>query len=224
MEQIPARRAGDEDSAVKQLLRANPRLVRDDPALLAELGLRLDEANVIDFGPLALSRVNAAHKRESSARLRLEGVARANFGAQSKTHAAVVDLLAARDNTELANHVAVMARAHFELSAGVLAIEGPHETPAGWRVLAKGQVDMVLGSGNMTLVGQAPTALGLFGADARSICSVALVRLSLWTPLRSGVIAFGATDPHAFAADMGVDLLIFLARVVERTAERWPPG
>ncbi|HEY5107580.1 MAG TPA: DUF484 family protein [Caulobacteraceae bacterium] len=203
-------------------MRANPGLVRDDPGLLAELGLRLDDANVIDFGPLALSRVNAAHKRESSARLRLEGVARANFGAQSKTHAAVVDLLAARDNTQLAHQVAVLARAHFELSAGVLALEGPDHVPAGWRVMAKGQVDLVLGPGNITLVGQAPTALGLFGGRARSIGSVALVRLSMWTPQRSGVIAFGSADPRAFTVDMGVDLLIFLAKVVERTAERWP--
>ena len=33
---------------------------------------------------------------------------------------------------------------------------------------------------------------------------------------------FGAADESAFSADMGHELIDFLARVVERTAERWP--
>jgi uncharacterized protein YigA (DUF484 family) len=35
-------------------------------------------------------------------------------------------------------------------------------------------------------------------------------------------LAFGSTDPEAFAEDMGPELVVFLARVVERLAERWP--
>ena len=30
------------------------------------------------------------------------------------------------------------------------------------------------------------------------------------------------TDPEGFTEDMGAELVAFLARVVERTAERWP--
>ena len=37
-----------------------------------------------------------------------------------------------------------------------------------------------------------------------------------------GVLAFGSPDPEGFTRDMGVELVAFLARVVERTAERWP--
>ena len=65
-------------------------------------------------------------------------------------------------------------------------------------------------------------AAGLFGDLAPEIGSVALVRLALWDPARTGLIAFGAADPEAFAPDMGMELIGFLAEVVERTAARWP--
>jgi uncharacterized protein YigA (DUF484 family) len=226
---MEARRAGaettpDEAFSLRERLLARPDILRDDPALLAQLGLRLDAANVIDFGPLALGRVNAAHQRESGERRRLESVARANFGAQAQTHAAVIDVLSARGLADLASRVDTLARLRFGLAAGVLALEGPAAIPAGWRPLAQGQVDLVLGPGEGAVMGHAPTALGLFGERAREIGSVALVRLSPWSPVRSGVIGFGSADRRAFSADMGADLLMFLAAVVERTAARWRPA
>ena len=55
---------------VKAFLRAHPETVRDDPELLAGLGLRLDAANMVEFGPAALARVSDAHQRETQVRLR----------------------------------------------------------------------------------------------------------------------------------------------------------
>ena len=81
---------------LRRVLRDHPHLIRDDEELLADLGLRVDAANIVDFGPAALARVHAAHRRESRARKQLEATARANFAAQAQTHAAVVDLLEAR--------------------------------------------------------------------------------------------------------------------------------
>jgi uncharacterized protein len=211
-------------ASVRAWLRGAGDLLRQDSELLGELGLRLDVANIIDFGPVALSRVSAAHRRESSERKRLETMARANFAAQAQTHAAVIDLLEARNHADLARRVDELARLRFGLAAGVLAVEGPGGVPAGWRPLVEGQVDLILGPRRLAQMGHAPTALGLFGDDARQIGSLALVRLAIWEPARQGVIAFGAADPAAFTADMGSDLVTFLARVVERTAERWPAG
>ena len=211
-----------DDETIKTLLRTHRDIVRQDGELLAELGLRLDVANIIDFGPVALSRVTAAHRRETSERKRLEATARANFDAQAQTHAAVVDLLESRNHTDLARRIDELARLRFGLAAGAIALEGPGHMPAGWRALVEGQVDLILGPRRLALMGHAPTALGLFGDRARQIGSVALVRLAIWTPARQGVIAFGAADADAFTADMGADLVTFLARVAERTAERWP--
>ncbi len=210
------------DEAIRLFLRGHPEFLRDDPDLLAELGLRLDSANIVDFGPAALSRVTQAHREESNVRQRLERLARANFDAQAQTHAAVIELLEARDNADLARRLSHLARARFGLVAGVIAVEGPARAPGGWKPLAEGQVDLTLGGGRVARLGVVPTALGLFGTRASEIGSVALVRLAIGAPARTGVLAFGASDAEAFAPDMGHELIDFLAQVVERTAARWP--
>ena len=211
-----------EPREVRAFLSDNPDFLRGDAALLAELGLRADAANVIDFGPAALARVHEAHKRESSARKHLEATARANFAAQAQTHGAVVDMLESRNHADLARRVDELAQLRFGLIGGVVALEGPERTPAGWRMLIEGQIDMIIGHDRVALMGFEPVALGLFGDRAPQVRSMAMVRMAIWEPSREGLLAFGSSDENGFTEDMGVELVAFLARVVERTAERWP--
>lgn len=212
-----------EPDAVRRFLADNPEFLRGDDGLLAELGLRLEAANVVDFGPAALARVHAAHRREASARALLEATARENFAAQAQTHGAVIDLLESRNHADLARRIDDLATLRFGLAAGVVALEGPESTPAGWRALVAGQADMILdGHQRLARMGFAPTALGLFGDRAEAVRSMAMVRLAIWEPARQGLLAFGSSDPEGFTPDMGAELVAFLARVVERTAERWP--
>ena len=211
-----------EPREVRAFLSDNPDFLRGDAALLAELGLRADAANVIDFGPAALARVHEAHKRESSARKHLEATARANFAAQAQTHGAVVDMLESRNHADLARRVDELAQLRFGLIGGVVALEGPVRTPAGWRMLVEGQIDMIIGHDRVALMGFEPVALGLFGDRAPQVRSMAMVRMAIWEPSREGLLAFGSADENGFTEDMGVELVAFLARVVERTAERWP--
>jgi uncharacterized protein YigA (DUF484 family) len=210
------------DQAIRAFLMRRPEFLRDDPGLMQALGVRPDAANVVDFGPEALSRVAKAHRKESSERRRIEAVAAANFDAQTRTQEAVVDLIGARNHADLARRLDELAQWHFDLEAAVIALEGPDHVPEGWRALAEGQCDQALGDDKAARLGVLPTALGLFGERAETIGSVALIRLSIWAPGRVGVLAFGASSPDTFAADMGHELIDFLARVVERTAERWP--
>lgn len=211
-----------EAEAVRAFLAADPGFIREDAELLAALGLRIDAANIVDFGPAALARVSAAHRRESSARRQLEATARANFAAQAQAHAAVVDLLDARNHSDLARRADELAALRFGLAGAVIAIEGPGRAPAGWYELVEGQVDLILGERRLALMGFHAPALGLFGAKAGEVRSMALVRMAIWEPARQGVLAFASSEPEGFTADMGAELVAFLARVVERTAERWP--
>src|SRR5690242_5627857 len=110
-----------EIEALKAFLRENPALLRDDADLLNDLGLRVDLANIVDFGPAALSRVSAAHKRESRARRKLEANAQANFAAQAHTHAAVIDLLGARNHSDLARRADELSRLRFGLLGCMIA-------------------------------------------------------------------------------------------------------
>jgi uncharacterized protein YigA (DUF484 family) len=209
-------------AALRDLIKDNGALLRDDPELLAELGLRLDAANIVDFGPAALARVAATAKRESSARRSLEAVARANFSAQAQTHAAVIDLLEARNHSDLARRVDEVATLRFGLSGAVVALEGPERVPAGWHALVEGQADLILGAQKLTRMGFYAPAAPLFGERAEHVKSMAMVRMALWEPAREAVLAFGSPDPNGFTKEMGSELVAFIARVFERTAERWP--
>ncbi len=209
-------------AALRDLIRDNGALLRDDPELLSDLGLRLDAANLVDFGPAALARVAATAKREGKARRMLEATARANFSAQAQTHAAVIDLLEARNHSDLARRVDEVATLRFGLTGAAVALEGPERVPAGWYPLVEGQVDLILGAQKLARMGFHAPALGLFGDKAASVKSMAMVRLAIWEPAREGVLAFGSPEPDGFTKDMGHELVDFLGRVFERTAERWP--
>ena len=204
--------------SVRAFLTNHPNLLREDPELMSELGLKLDAANVVEFGPAALARQIDAHRRESSARMQLEATARANFAAQAQCHAGVIDLLESRSNSDLARRLDETAQLRFGLVAGAVAVEG--KTPAGWVRLDEGMVDAILGEERVTRLGETGFAGLLFPDALLPVQSAALIRLTLWE--RPGLLAFGAADAESFTPEMGCELIAFVARVIERTAERWP--
>ena len=205
---------------VSDFLLAEPERIKGDAELLGALGLRVPAANVVAFP--ALARKVAAHERETGARKKLEAVARANFAAQSQTHAAVVDLLDSRNHADLARRLDEIARLRFGLAGAVIAIEAPGRAPAGWRALPQGSADRLLGPQRLARMGEPLHSDALFGELSEEVKSTAMVRLAIWTPARQGVLAFGSRESEGFTRDMGAELVAFLARVVERTAERWP--
>jgi uncharacterized protein YigA (DUF484 family) len=204
--------------SVRAFLKNHPNLLREDPELMSELGLKLNAANVVEFGPAALARQIDAHRRENSARLQLEATARANFAAQAQCHAGVIDLLESRSNSDLARRLDETAQLRFGLIAGAVAVEG--KAPAGWVRLDEGMVDMILGEDRVSRLGETGFTSVLFPAVTLPVGSVALIRLTLWE--RPGLVAFGAADAESFTPEMGSELIAFIARVIERTAERWP--
>jgi uncharacterized protein YigA (DUF484 family) len=205
---------------VRDFLIARPELVLGDEGLMRAIGVRPIAANVVEFGPAALGRLEAAWSRESSARQEIEQVARANFAAQAQAHAVILDLLEARNNADLARRVDLAATRSFGLAAAALLVEEA-PAPAGWGVCPEGSVDQLLGR-SAERIGPGFETEALFGPEAETVQSVAVVRLTLWGG-RAGLLAFGSADPDGFRRDMGAELVLFLARVVERTADRWPP-
>jgi len=205
---------------VRAWLTAHPEPLRADPDLLRTLGLKAAAANVVEFGPAALARIEAAWARESSARQAIEALAHANYTAQTQAHDCIVDLLQARNNADLARRMDEAAQARFGLVGGAIAVEG-FGAPAGWRGLRQGLVDLLLGPADVRM-GPPVAREELFGPAGAQVRSVALVRLRLFEPVRPGLLAFGSPEPEGFTREMGAELVSFLGRVVERTAERWP--
>jgi uncharacterized protein YigA (DUF484 family) len=207
---------------VSAFLREHPELIQKDAALLAEIGLRLKTENIVDFGPAALAKLTQAKRREKAARIELEETVRSNFDAQAQTHAAAVDILDSRNHSDLARRLEEIAQLRFGMVSGVIAVETDTPVPPGWRPLGAGMTDDLLGPQGLSRMGKVPHLETLFWQQAEAVRSVALIRIALGSPMRQGVLAFGAPDAKAFTPEMGVELIAFLARVVERTADRWP--
>ena len=196
--------------------------LRSDGDLLDQLGLKPAASNVVEFIPPTLARIEAERNREAEARKAIEAVAEANFRTQTQIQAAVLDLLESRSHTDLSRRVEESAQRYFELVTATLALEGPQRVPVGWKLLTPGCVDELIGAGRLTRLGSIAGLEPLFGDRAKKVKSVALVRMSLWSPERPALMAYGSADPDHFSAGMGVELVNYLARVVERTTERWP--
>jgi uncharacterized protein YigA (DUF484 family) len=187
---------------IRAWLQAHPQTLLDDRSLLEEIGLKPHGRNVVEFGRAALTRLEEAAEREADARKRIEAVARANFAAQTQTHVAALDLMEARNPSDLARRLDAVAQGRFGLSGAAIALEKPGGVPFGWRSLESGGVEDEVKS--VALIRMAPQ---FPGADA---------------PARHAICAFGSPEEDGFGPTMGCELVAFIARVVERTAERWP--
>ena len=70
--------------------------------------------------------------------------------------------------------------------------------------------------------------LDLFGPGTEQARSVALIRMAPHLggeraeEARPALCAFASPEEEGFTPGMGCELVAFIARVVERTAERWP--
>ena len=108
---------------IRAWLQANPQTLLDDRSLLEEIGLKPHGRNVVEFGRAALTRLEEAAEREADARKRIESIARANFAAQTQTHVAALDLMEARNPSDLARRLDAVAQGRFGLAGAVIALE-----------------------------------------------------------------------------------------------------
>ena len=224
---LSAEDAGPHWPEIRAWLQANPQILLDDRSLLEEVGLKPHGRNVVEFGRAALTRLEAAAEREADARKRIEAVARANFAAQTQTHVAALDLMEARNPSDLARRLDAVAQGRFGLAGAAIALEKPGAVPFGWKSLEAGGVDKLLGEHGLTWLGPNFDGLNLFGATEDEVKSVALIRMAPAFPgedagARPALCVFGSPEEDGFTPTMGCELVAFIARVVERTAERWP--
>ncbi len=196
--------------------------IANDVALLNALGLQPKSKHLIDFGPAALSKLEQRALKDFDIRRQLELTAKANFDAQNQTHAMILSLLEARNHSDLARRLNDESRQRFGLVAATVALEDTAPVPLGWKSLDDGGVDYIIGETGLSLLGPDAVCRVLFDDDVRRIKSAAVLRIALWREGRPGLVAFGSSDFDGFSPEMGAELVAFVARVVERVAERWP--
>lgn len=193
-----------------------------DKALLEALGLQPKSKHLIDFGPAALARLEARAMKDFDVRRQLEMTAKANFDAQNQTHSLCLNLMEARNHSDLARRLNEEARNRFGLVAASIALEDTAPVPLGWKTLDDGGVDYIVGERGLSLLGPDAVCRVLFDDDVKRIKSAAVLRIALWREGRPGLVAFGSSDFDGFSPEMGAELVAFVARVIERVADRWP--
>lgn len=208
--------------SLRRYLLDHPDLITQDFALLKSLNLTSSSKRLIEFGPAALARLEARAVRDFDARRRLENTMRANFDAQTEAHELVLSLLDARHHADLAFRLNEGAQKRFGLVCATVGLEDTSSVPLGWKSLADGGVDYILGEQCDSLLGPDAVCRVLFDDDVSRVKSAAVLRLQIGREAREGLIAFGSHSFEGFNPDMGIELVLFVARAVEKIAARWP--
>jgi uncharacterized protein YigA (DUF484 family) len=149
---------------------------------------------------------------------------RSNMAFQSRTHDAVLAVLAAEDIQALIEVVTDELPVLLDVDMAVIGIE-PTESPAVANSdigrLDDGDVDRLIGVGREVALIREMTDDGtIFAGGAGLVRSAALARLRPGAAAPSGLLALGLRREGAFHPGQGTELLRFLARVVERCLRR----
>jgi hypothetical protein len=150
---------------------------------------------------------------------------RSNLSTQTRTHAAILALLAAEDLQQLLEVVHDDLPVLLDVDISALAFEpapAPFAIGGDLRRLAQGEVDRWIGSGQeVALFVEMCDGRSVFDGGAQLVRSAAFARVQPAALSTKGVLALGSRHPAMFHPGQGTDLLRFLARVVEHCLQRF---
>lgn len=217
---------------VIQYLKQHPDLLQKNPELLEVIALpeKAHGGGVIDFQHFALSRLQQDLKKTRESQETVLAAARDNLSTQSQVMKAALQLIKAKDLEQLLAALTQDLMELFRVDVVRLAVEseiaGSYETfygeqnYSGITFVMPGTVDAALGKKNALLVVNADTqpVAGfeeIFAECERLVHSCALLKLHLELSRRHAILAFGVRDVGRFHNGQAVDLLCFLAHIVE---------
>ncbi len=223
-------------SDVTAYLRRHPELLANDPDLIAALvpPSQSTGRNVLDMQHFMIGRLQNQVRMLRDIQSELIEASSLNSLAREQVHAVALRLIDAgsfEHLIEFATSPDGLARM-LGVRAATLCIETANGVAGigirGVRVLEPGGVDRILGLGtNCRLAAHVRGSRGLYGGLAEDVNSEALVRLDFSPSTPPGLLALGGFDAEQFHPDQAIDLLEFLARIVERCVRQWlelPPA
>ncbi|MGB0694395.1 MAG: DUF484 family protein [Rhodospirillaceae bacterium] len=240
-QQTPAPTATVDPKQVLDYLRAHPEFLSDHPELLigAALPSRFDDSGgtVIDFRDALVGRLRREITDLSSCAEELITNSKINHDVQKGTMRAALALLDSdglgplmRTITEDLPHlldvdVAVLRLEHAEDGPQSAGDQQPVLHGLGLTHLPPGQVTALLGL-DQTHILRPQLNDGepdIYGDQGLGLRSDAIIRLDISPDRPDGVLALGCREVNAFTPDMAVDMLSFIARVIENCLRRWMP-
>lgn len=215
-------------------LRAHPKLLADDPKLLAELvpDRRFDSDTVVDMQRFVVQRLRNQVDELKASSKHVITTTRANMSILEKTHDCALAVLNAENFLDLSRLLAEDIPLFLGVDAAAIGVEVepsdmamlPNGASTALRILAPGTVDMLIGTGAPTrLRTKADGGTALYGEAEGLVVSDALVRLPPRGTMPVAVFAVGSRDEGYFSEDQGTELLGFLSEVVGYAVARWWP-
>jgi uncharacterized protein YigA (DUF484 family) len=229
---------GLSDQHVVRFLEGNPDFFKRHPDLISMLTppeRSLGDA-VVDFQHFQLKNLQHNAKQLEHKYHGLVDFCRDNLSAQSEVHEAVLRMVRTDGLEQLLEVLAVDLPALFDLDVVRLAVESPLAREqmqdlegmmqSGILLVENGVIDTALLGKDIRLVDDsaAEDANGVdeIFVNAESLSrSYALLRLTLERVDYPVVLAFGVRHAGRFHAGQGMDLLIFLARVLAIQMDRY---
>lgn len=221
------------EQMVLDYLQHNPQFLQRHPQLLEVLvppEQQMGE-NVLDFQHYALENLQDSMRAMKDKFNGLLVSARDNMSVQHQVQQAVLQLLRARDLEHLLEVLTIDYVRNFDVDAVRLVIESDmaelyesyysEQNYSGISFVPLQMVDMAMGVGKMSLLipdTHTSTPYGyeqIFVDCSALIRSCALLRIHLDKIGRDGILAFGVRENDRFQSHQGVELLQFLAEVVE---------
>lgn len=227
--------------SLRDQILADPAVILEDDVLMRALlaaDRRVEGRNVVDLRGVLVDRLEERLDRLEDTHREVLAAAYENVAGMNQVHRACLAVL---DPTDFASFLRVLTR-DVAMILGVelirLGLEAPAAEPGTGLgpqgplrdavvAMPEGGVDRYIRQGRglaarkVTLRRVVPEGAGIFGDEAGTIRSEALLRLDLGTGNLAGLLALGASDAHRFHPDQGSDLLAFFAGVFERGMRRW---
>lgn len=216
------------EDLVAQYLQNHPEYLSNHPELLEVLipPARWSGDSVVDMQGLMVERMRDVTDGLRDSANGLIETARTNMMVQTRTHAAVLALLAAEGLEKLAHVICFDLPLLLDIDVVSINLEkhGANDDTGGdIRFLPAEVIDQILGGPDqqVRLDDHIRDDGTIFGEASGLVRSAALVRLDLAPALPPGVLAMGTRRIGTFSPAQGADLLHFLARVVEHSLRRW---
>ena len=215
------------DDQVIDFLRESPDFLVRNPDIFddMEAPARWSGDGVVDMQHYLISRNRTEMDELRDCAQDVIETSRSNMSTQTRSHAAVLSLMVAREWGDIVHVVSHDWPLLLDVDVVAMAFEPPDRPSpllAGSDIgkLAAGSVDLLIGDDqDARLLREAQDDGTLFGSGAGLVKSAALMRMRPGAGLPPGILALGARSV-TFHPGQGTELLGFLCRVLESCIAR----
>lgn len=219
------------ESAVLAYIARHPEFLVDNVEFLKRLVPAREWTGepVVDLQAVMMDRTQEAIDDLRSSTRHVIETSRSNMSVQTRTHEAVLVLLAASDMDAIVAAIAEDWPRILDVDTVTLGFEFDQMperalSAPDLRHLPAGTVRALLGADrNVRLYGDMTDDGTLFGEAAGLVHSAAVARIDAGTRVPAGLLSFGSRDP-LFAPGQGTELITFLADVLAACIKRCLPS